>query len=200
VSAPLACGRRPDYLHDLVADELTEGPAAAAAALAPADRAHLDGCPYCAAELATLRRQWARVRAVAEEPVAPPAELVDRTLTTLRAIRGDAGRGSAELAQPGGVLRVRDRVVVRLARALARDLVADYRRSRGLPPGSARVLAVSGGPDGLTVQVALPYGEPAHEVAALLRATLDAALAARLDALAPPVSVEVADVTGPPNG
>ncbi len=192
---PLECGRTPDYLLELVADEAVDGPARAAVHADRADLAHLAGCRYCGAEAARLRVDWARVHAAARAPVDVPVALVSRTLATLGAIRGDPATGHVEIQQTGGTLWVRDRVVVVLARELARDLLGELRRRWGLPDGTCRVLAVTGEPHELTVQVALPYGGPLREFAEHLRVRLAGALQVQLGTAAPDVSIEITDVT-----
>jgi uncharacterized alkaline shock family protein YloU len=189
---PLPCGWLPGYLRDLVADESAEGPEAAARHADPADLAHLAGCPYCTAERDRLRARWRGVHEVASAGVAVPPELVPRTLTTLRALRGDRDGGYVELPQAGGVTRIREQVIVLLARELATELLAGRDGAAGSRP--ARVLAVTGDRTELGVQVALPYGEPVREVAEALGLRLAEGLAGMLGAAAPRVSVHVADL------
>jgi hypothetical protein len=184
----LGCGRSSGYLRDLVADEATDGPETARAHAAPEDLDHLASCPYCAEQLALLRSQWTLVQRTAATQVPVPVELVSRTLATVNALRGQQAGDHVEITQHGGQLRVRDRVIVLLARALAHDLLVEQTN------GQARVLAVSGDHDALTVEIALPYGTPIRELAVRLRIQLIDALDAQLGSAAPTVSVHVADL------
>ena len=192
-AGPLRCGRTRDYLRALVADEATEGPEAAVEHAIPADLEHLAECPYCAEELAAVRRDWAAVHQVATSAVAVPPELVGRTISTLRALRGPSTTDHVVIQQSGGTTRVKASVVVILTRALATDLLASYRHSRG-GSGTARILAVRGTHEALSVDVALPYGEPVLQVADWLRGQLGALLDQHLGSAAPRVTVHVADV------
>ncbi|WP_156934678.1 hypothetical protein [Pseudonocardia spinosispora] len=184
----LACGRSAGYLRDLVADEATDGPEAARTHAAPGDLEHLDGCPYCAEQLALLRSQWTLVQRTAAAQVPVPNELISRTLATVNALRGQQSGDHVEIDQHGGQLRVRDRVIVLLARALAHDLLVEQAN------GQARVLAVRGDHDALTVEIALPYGTPIRVLAERLRLQLIDALGVQLGPAAPAVSVHVADL------
>lgn len=194
----LGCGRTAAYLRELVVLDPSDGDATDGGPTDPADRAHLAACPYCTAELARLRGDWATVHRVAAAPVPVPTALVERTLATVHALQGRPHADHVELAQPGGMLRVRSQAVVLLTRALARDLLAEYRHAGGLPPASARVLAVTGDHNALTVRVALGYGEPVRQVADQLRRRLAAALERQLETAAPDLSVHVADLSYPP--
>lgn len=185
----LPCGRTEGYLLELVADEAADG----TGQLGAEELAHLAGCPHCTARLESLRRGWAAVHQVAAAPIPVPPELVGRTLATLRALRGPTGAEHMVIPQVGGVTRVADRVVVLLARTLATELLDGYRRSRG-GAGPARVLAIRGDHEALTVDVALPYGEPVPGVADWLRHRLGELLDQQLGSSAPSVTVHVADI------
>ncbi len=177
----LPCGHDPEWLVELAAGEDHE--------LSRDDAAHLQRCPHCTAELASLRGRWTTVRAVAARPVQPPPGLVARTVTTLRAVRGGVGGRQLEVVQQGGLLRVSDQVVMLLARQVAVDLAWQF--------GGVRVRGLAGGHDGLQLQLAIRYGLPLLEVGRRLQRTVRAALEASLGAGTPPVSVEVVDVFAP---
>lgn len=184
----LDCGRSADYLRELVADEATDGPETARAHAAPGDLEHLAGCPYCTEQLALLRSQWTLVQRTAAAKVPVPVELISRTLATVNALRGQQAGDHVEIHQRGGQLRVRDRVIVLLARAMAHDLLVEQTN------GQARVLAVTGNHEALTVEIALPYGAPIQELAERVRLQLLDSLDAQLGSAAPAVSVHVADL------
>jgi hypothetical protein len=76
-------------------DRLMAGDAAAAQAVAT----HLAGCPACTDELARLERASRLIAAVVRE--APPADLRERTLATVRA-RGRPRAGLSPVAAPPG--------------------------------------------------------------------------------------------------
>lgn len=190
----LGCGRSEGYLRDLVADEAADGSELARSHADPTDLGHLAGCPYCTERLDALRGQWTAVLRTAAMQVPVPAALVSRTLATITALGGQLTGDHAEITQPGGQLRIRNRVIVLLARALAQDLLAEFRG------GSERVLAVTGDHHALTVEIALPYGAPIREVAEQLRQRLGDALTRQLDSAAPVVSVHVADLPKPTIG
>ncbi len=177
----LPCGHKPEWLVELAAGEDHE--------LSPDDAAHLQDCPHCSAELASLRRRWTTVRAAASSPIRVPPGLVARTVATLRAVRGGLDGWHVEVVQQGGLLRVSDQVVVLLARQIAVDLARQF--------GGVRVRGLAGGQDGLQLRLAIGYGLPLLEVGRWLQRMLRTALEASLGAGAPQVSVEVVDVLAP---
>lgn len=182
MSRMLPCGRPASWLVDVAAGER-------GAPENPADAAHLRSCPYCRAELAALQGRWAAVRRAASRPVRVPADLVVRTLSTVRAVRGELVRRHVETAQVGGVVRIAESALVLLTRRLAIDVV------EGIP--GVRFRGVSGGVDGLALHIAVRYGVSIADAANRVRRGVGAALADTLDTAVPALDVLVDDVLAP---
>ncbi len=176
---PLPCGRAPLRLLELAADGAVEPSD-------PADAAHLRECSHCRAELAAQRARWEPVAAAAAGPVRLPPGLVGRTLSSVRAVRGSLAGQHAEIAEPGGLLRVAEPAVLVLARLLARNVTETL-------PGT-RLLGISGGVGGVQVRIAARYGLQLVDVAERVRRDLARELEHTLGVVAPVVDVLVDDV------
>ncbi|MGH3980601.1 MAG: anti-sigma factor family protein [Pseudonocardiaceae bacterium] len=178
----LPCGHPAALLLELAADGAHEPSD-------PAEAAHLASCPHCRAELAALRGRWASVRLAAARPVRVPPGLVDRTLSSVRAVRGGVVGRHTDMAQAGGLVRITESTVLVLARRLARDVI------EALP--GVRLRDLSGGVDGLRVRLAVPYGMVLADAAQRVRRDLRRELDLVLGAATPPVDVLVEDVLAP---
>lgn len=175
----LPCGRTVGALVSFVADR--EDPAELTH--------HVEACPHCRAELAELDNSWAMVRRSADIPVQPPDGLVERSLATVRGLRGGVGAGSRELDQEGGVLRITAPAVLALTRQACSDILSAR-------PGMY-LRRTSGDVDQVQVDLVVRYPLPARDLAASVQAELDRALRAVLGAAAPSVSAQVVDVAPP---
>jgi hypothetical protein len=130
--------------------------------------------------------RWELVRAAARRHVPTPPGLVERVLRSVGGVRGRRTTPPLELPFEGGRLRVSERVVVLMARRLAKDFARDS--------GGVYISAVAMESGSLEVLVTVRFGVAADEVADDLRRELAAALTDRLGMPPPPVSVHVVDV------
>lgn len=175
----MPCGRPRSWLLDVAVQEEPD----------PAGTEHLRTCPQCRDELARLQRSWSAVRLAVREPVRTPGDLVARSIATLRAVRGGLVGRHAEVAQPGGVVRIAESALLLLARRMAYDVVD------GLP--GVRLRGVSAGVDGLVLRLTVRYGLVLADVGARVCREVGAALAASVGPVAPRLEVQVEDVVHP---
>ncbi|MDQ3885683.1 MAG: hypothetical protein M3308_01370 [Actinomycetota bacterium] len=180
----LPCGWPVSSLVDLATGDDTPGTPAACP-----DMEHPHSCPYCQQELAILRRRWAAVRSAAHRPVRIPPDLIDRTLSAVRAVRGGLVPRHVEAPQRGGMVRIAESAVMLLVRQMAREVID------GL--AGVRFRGLSGDVDGLQVRVAVRYGMTLAEVTTRVRRDIGSALENVLGAATPPLDVLVDDVLAP---
>lgn len=174
----LPCGRTVAMLVSFVADR------------APAELAdHVETCQFCSAEFVELEHSWGLVRRSASVPVQPPDGLIERTLGTVRRLRGGHGAGTKEFAQDRGSLRIAAHVVLALSRQACSDILTTY-------PG-VTLRSCSGGSDEVRVDLVVGYPLAARELAVSVQAELARALDALLGVAAPLVSAQVVDVDPP---
>lgn len=107
---PLPCGTR---LEDLL-EQVTEG-------AAPANPEHQSSCPYCQTALRRLRRGWADVTDLANEPVSVPSGLTAQIMTRVRALVAQA-TDFILLGHPRGDTLISHAVVGRIVQRLARTV------------------------------------------------------------------------------
>jgi len=106
-SDPLPCGVRLGDLLEQVAEAAT-----------PANPQHQSSCPYCQSALRRLRRGWADVTELVNEPVSVPSGLTRRIMTHVRALAAQAA-DHLLLGHPGGDTLISHAVVGRIVQRLA---------------------------------------------------------------------------------
>lgn len=163
----LACGREVDGLLEQIAD-----------GRGSERDAHQRDCPHCQAALAELTALWQPVRALAAEPVQPPALLAEGVMRRVHQLVNDVWY-TLQLTDLGTV-KIGARVVARLARDTARR-VPGVRVALGRSTQSrlARIVeratlahrhpdaavGVLGRTAAIDLAIAVSYGRPVHDVA-----------------------------------
>lgn len=153
---PLPCGIRLEDLLEQVAD-----------ASPPADPQHQSSCPYCQTALRRLRRGWADVADLANQPVSVPSVLTAQIMTRVRALVTQAA-DFILLGHPRGETRVSHAVVGRIVQRLARAVP-------GVTFASARVVPRSPPqPDrlDLSIRLVVTLGPGLHRLADSVRDTV----------------------------
>ena len=149
----LPCGVRLEELLAQIAD-----------AAPPADEAHQSGCPYCQTALRRLRRGWADVTELAQEPVNVPPRLTAQIMARVKVLAAHT-EDFILLGHPRGETRVSHAVVVRIVQRLARTIpgvvFASARVKPHDPPLPNRV--------NLSIQLVVIFGPALHRVADAVR-------------------------------
>jgi uncharacterized alkaline shock family protein YloU len=199
----LPCGKAIDDLLIQVADRT-----------APSDPAHQRTCPHCRAALAELEDLWAPVRDVAAEDVRAPAGLLQAVMAQIRELaRND---WSAVLTGPRGRTRIAARVVGAVARLAAESVphvtlalgsgrvatpadtpVLDHTKIAGRHSEAATDIGVAGEHVVVDIQIAVDYGVPMWQVAALVRNSIAQRIATQTGLTTTEVNVTVVDVQSP---
>lgn len=201
----LPCGKPVDDLLTQVVDRTP-----------PPDPAHQQSCPHCRAALAELEDLWAPVRDLAAEDVRAPAGLLQAVMAQIRDLSRNSW--SAVLHDPGGRTRIAARVVGAVARLAAEsvphvtlalgggrvatptDTAADPAKIAGPRAEPATDIGVAGTHVVVDVQIAVDYGAPMQQVAAVVRDRIARHIAERTGLTTTEVNVTVVDVRPPQVG
>jgi uncharacterized alkaline shock family protein YloU len=201
----LPCGKPVDDLLTQVVDRTP-----------PPDPAHQQSCPHCRAALAELEDLWAPVRDLAAEDVRAPAGLLQAVIAQIRDLSRNSW--SAVLDDPGGRTRIAARVVGAVARLAAEsvphvtlalgggrvatptDTAADPAKIAGPRAEPATDIGVAGTHVVVDVQIAVDYGAPMQQVAAVVRDRIARHIAAQTGLVTTEVNVTVVDVRPPQVG
>jgi uncharacterized alkaline shock family protein YloU len=201
----LPCGKPVDDLLTQVVDRTP-----------PPDPAHQQSCPHCRAALAELEDLWAPVRDLAAEDVRAPAGLLQAVMAQIRGLSRNSW--SAVLDDPGGRTRIAARVVGAVARLAAEsvphvtlalgggrvatptDTAADPAKIAGPRAEPATDIGVAGTHVVVDVQIAVDYGAPMQQVAAVVRDRIARHIAAQTGLVTTEVNVTVVDVRPPQVG
>lgn len=174
---PLPCGR---FVED-VFDDLEAG----------RTDDHGRSCPHCTTARRSLTTLVEATRALVDDPVEPPANLLDRIM---QAVRAEARRGAAlPLTSPVpdlGPIDISEQAVAAVVRYAA-DTV------EGVRARSCRVVADPADPRALRIEmtVSLRYGTgPAQDVLDTVRARIGSALRGQVGARAGAVDLDVVDL------
>jgi uncharacterized alkaline shock family protein YloU len=201
----LPCGKPVDDLLTQVTDRT-----------ALPDPAHQHSCPHCRAALAELEDLWAPVRDLAAEDVRAPAGLLQAVMAQIRDLSRNSW--SAVLHDSGGQTRIAARVVGAVARLAAEsvphvtlalgggrvatptDTAADPAKIAGPRAEPATDIGVAGTHVVVDVQIAVDYGAPMQQVAAVVRDRIARHIAAQTGLVTTEVNVTVVDVRPPQVG
>jgi uncharacterized alkaline shock family protein YloU len=201
----LPCGKPVDDLLTQVVDRTP-----------PPDPAHQQSCPHCRAALLELEDLWAPVRDLAAEDVRAPAGLLQAVMAQIRDLSHNSW--SAVLDDPGGRTRIAARVVGAVARLAAEsvphvtlalgggrvatptDTAADPAKIAGPRAEPATDIGVAGTHVVVDVQIAVDYGAPMQQVAAVVRDRIARHIAAQTGLVTTEVNVTVVDVRPPQVG
>lgn len=168
----LPCGR---YVEDVL-DELDTG------AVSP----HTRDCPHCATALRGIEALTEATRAMVDDPAEPPAGLLDRIMT---AVRAEVRRGdSLALPTPHGAAWISTRAVASLLRYAADTVPGVRARHCRLVatdrPGSVRV----------EMSLSLRYGGALDELVEEVRARLASAMSGHIGLRADSIDLEIVDL------
>ena len=149
----LPCGVRLEDLLLQVAD-----------AAPPADEAHQATCPYCQTALRRLRRDWADVTELANQPVSVPRGLTQQIMAHVRSLAAQAS-DYILLGHPQGESRISHIVIGRVAQRLVSTVpgivFASVRAEPHTPPQADRVA--------LSIQLVVRFGPALHPLAESVR-------------------------------
>lgn len=152
----LPCGVRLEKLLAQVADGSP-----------PADQAHQSRCPYCQTALRRLRRGWANVTELAQQPVSVPTRLTAQIMERVKALAVQTA-DFILLGHPRGETRVSHavvgRIVQRLSRAVPGVTFASARVEPHNPPLPDRV--------DLSIRLVVTFGPVLQRVADAVRETV----------------------------
>jgi uncharacterized alkaline shock family protein YloU len=198
----LPCGKPVDDLLTQVTDHMP-----------PPDPAHQQSCPHCRAALAELEDLWAPVRDLAAEDVRAPAGLLQAVMAQIRDLSRNSW--SAVLHEPRGRTRIAARVVGAVARLAAESVphvtlalgggrvatpsetTADPAKIAGPRAEPATDIGVAGNHVVVDVQIAVDYGAPMRQVAAVVRDRIAQHLATQTGLTTTEVNVTVVDIRPP---
>jgi hypothetical protein len=149
----LPCGVR---LEELLAEVADGAP--------PADDAHQSGCPYCQTALRRLRRGWADVTDLTQEPVNVPSGLTAQIMERVKVLAAQTA-DFILLGHPRGETRVSHAVVVRITQRLARTIPNVVFASARVEPHDPPL------PDhvDLSIRLIVTFGPALHRVADAVR-------------------------------
>ncbi len=199
----LPCGATVDDLLE----QVTEG-------TPPRDAAHQRACPHCRAALAEFEDLWAPVGELAAEEVRAPAGLLQAVMAQIRDL--SRNNWSAVLSDPAGQTRIAARVVGAVARLAAESVphvtlalgggrVATSTRTAvdpalvaGARGEAATDVGVAGSHVVVDVQIAVDFGAPMQQVAAVVRDRIARHIAEQTGLVTTQVDVTVVDVRPPP--
>lgn len=150
---------------------------------------HARTCQWCQAELVELKRAWEPVRHSARLAVEPPDGLVERSLMTVRGIRGGLRSEPVAMHQDGGTLRIPPQALIIFTRLLCAEILTDY-------PG-VHLRGCGGDAAELRVDLAVRYPLHAAELTSTIQAELSRGLQDALGPMAPSIWVLVVDVLPP---
>jgi uncharacterized alkaline shock family protein YloU len=172
----LPCGR---YVEDVL-DELDTG------AISP----HTPYCPHCTTALRGIEALNAATRELLRDPAEPPAGLLDRIMT---AVRAEVRRGdSLALPTEHGAAEISTRAVASLLR-FAADTVPGVlaRQCRLIPTSQADTVRIE-------MSLSLRYGSAMGRLVTEVRDRVAAAMSANIGLRADTIDVEIVDLWDEP--
>ncbi len=157
---------------------------------APADHAHQSSCPFCQTALRRLRRGWADVMELAQEPVSVPSRLTAQIMERVSALAVQTA-DYILLGHPRGETRVSHAVVGRIAQRLARAvpgvIFASARIEPHNPPLPGRV--------DLSIQLVVILGPVLQRVADAVRETVRRHTLKQTGAQIDRIDIRIDDIT-----
>jgi uncharacterized alkaline shock family protein YloU len=157
----------------------------------PTDPEHQRSCPHCRAALAELESLWRPIRALADEEVRAPAEILDQVMAQVRELLRQGWY--AVIPSPEGDTRIAARVIAAVAR-LAAEQVPGVSLALGGGRATETDVGVAGPHVVVDVDVMVEMGTPIPTTSHALRRQIAEDIAAHTGLRAAEVNIAVIDV------